>query len=433
MTADILSSEPKETQIIITVSHGNSMLDFEDNLQNSLNQAGTLAVKSQLTYMDTDGSPIKVGGLVMTCKSKKEPKVYESPWGAVNVPRYVYQSSQGGETFCPLDQNARIIVNSTPAFARMVSWKYAHMAAPKVEKDLRQNHGRNSSRSTLRDVADVVASIAQAKVEKWAYDIPELPKPVKAVAIGLDGANLLYYEGYRIAMCGTISLYDDEGERLHTLYCAAAPEYGKQTFMTRFTAEIEKIKKRFPDAVYVGVADGAPDNWTFLEPLTSVQVLDFYHVSEYVADAAEALFPGKKAMKERKAWLSQKLHDLKHKKGEGLNLRSELDLASPGNNRTASLEKLIKARTYFKNHWHQMIYPEARTKNLSIGSGVTEAACKSLVKERMCKSGMRWKEQGASMLLTLRALVCSTGHWDAFWSKMNRYGFPVARNLVLVH
>ena len=101
------------------------------------------------------------------------------------------------------------------AFARMVSWKYAQMAAPQVEEDLRQHHGRKSSRSMLRDLADVVASIAQAKEDKWEYDIPELSKPVATVAIGLDGANLLYYEGYRIAMCGTISLYDDEGERLH--------------------------------------------------------------------------------------------------------------------------------------------------------------------------------------------------------------------------
>lgn len=433
MTAQVLSSQNQETQILITVQHGDSMLDFETNLQGSLNQAGMIGVEKQLEYMDTDGSPIKVGGIQMTSKHKKEPKVYETSWGAIKVSRYVYQTSKGGETFCPLDQNARIIVNSTPAFARMVSWKYAQMAAPQVEEDLRQHHGRNSSRSTLRDLADVVASIAQAKEEKWTYDIPELPRPVKTVAIGLDGANLLYYEGYRIAMCGTISLYDDEGERLHTLYCAEAPEYGKQSFINRFTGEIRKIKDKFPDAVYVGVADGAADNWTFLEPFTSVQVLDFYHVSEYVADAAEALYPGKKNRQEKHAWLKQKLHDLKHEEGAAKKLRRELDQASPGNNRIASLDKLVKARTYFKNHWHQMIYPEARERNLPIGSGVTEAACKSLVKQRMCRSGMRWKEQGASMLLTLRALVCTFGQWDTFWSKMNRFGFPIVHNLFSVH
>ena len=433
MPAQVISSENNETQILITIQHGDSMLDFETALQGSLNEAGVLGVEKQLEAMDTDGSPIKIGGITMSSKHKKEPKVYETSWGSVKLARYVYQSSQGGETFCPLDQNARIIVNSTPAFARLVSWKYAQMAAPQVEEDLLQNHGRKSSRSTLRDLADVVASIAQAKEEKWAYDIPDLPKAVKTIGIGLDGANLLYYEGYREAMCGTISLYDDEGERLHTIYCAEAPEYGKETFKSRFSREIDKVKARYPDAVYVGVADGAADNWTFLEPFTTVQVLDFYHVSEYVAGAAEALYPGKKASQERHAWLKQKLHDLKHEEGTAKRLQKELDSTKPGNNRTASLEKLISARTYFKNHWHQMIYPQAREQNLPIGSGVTEAGCKTLVKQRMCRSGMRWKEQGASMLLTLRALVCTSGHWNAFWSKMSRYGFPVTHNLPPVH
>ena len=279
-------------------------------------------------------------------------------------------------------------------------------------------------------MAEVVASIAQAKEETWTYELPDLPERVATVSLGLDGANLLYKEGYRIAMCGTITLYDDEGNRMYTAYSAAAPEYGKETFINRFSIDIEKIKARFPDATYVGVADGAPDNWTFLDPVTSFQVLDFYHVTEYVAEAAEAIYPGKKRHnKKRKAWLEKTLHELKHDAGKAKCLWMELKQVSPGNKHLASQEKLDKVRTYFKNHWHQMIYPEALEKNLPIGSGVTEAACKTLVKQRMCRSGMRWKEQGASMLLTLRALVKSTGYWDAFWSKMDRYGFPVAHNL----
>ena len=119
---------------------------------------------------------------------------------------------------------------------------------------------------------------------------------------------------------------------------------------------------------------------------------------------------------------------MKNTKGNSKKLLEELEKAVPGNKQTLSKKMLEKARTYFKNHWHQMIYAEALEKNLPIGSGVTEAACKTLVKQRMCRSGMRWKEQGASMLLTLRSLVKSDGHWDSFWSKMDRYGFPVVHN-----
>jgi hypothetical protein len=57
-----------------------------------------------------------------------------------------------------------------------------------------------------------------------------------------------------------------------------------------------------------------------------------------------------------------------------------------------------------------------------IGSGVTEAACKTLVKQRLCGSGMRWKDQGAKVILSLRALVQSKGRWQQFWDKIDQYG-----------
>jgi hypothetical protein len=55
-------------------------------------------------------------------------------------------------------------------------------------------------------------------------------------------------------------------------------------------------------------------------------------------------------------------------------------------------ENLDAAVTYFHNHLHQMNYSDYRDKNYPIGSGVTEAACKTVIKQRFCCSGMRWKE-----------------------------------------
>ena len=68
-------------------------------------------------------------------------------------------------------------------------------------------------------------------------------------------------------------------------------------------------------------------------------------------------------------------------------------------------ENLQAALTYFKNHKQMMDNAMQIEKNLPIGSGVTEAACKKLVKQRLCGSGMRWKDQGAKVILSLRALV----------------------------
>ncbi len=61
-----------------------------------------------------------------------------------------------------------------------------------------------------------------------------------------------------------------------------------------------------------------------------------------------------------------------------------------------------------------------------IRSGVTEAACQVLVKQRLCGPGMRWKERGAAAVLSLRCLTYTAGRWDQFWSRIDRSGFPIA-------
>jgi hypothetical protein len=40
--------------------------------------------------------------------------------------------------------------------------------------------------------------------------------------------------------------------------------------------------------------------------------------------------------------------------------------------------------------------------------------------------GMRWKEAGAAVVLSLRTLVLTSTRWNQFWNKLNQYGFPVA-------
>ena len=61
-----------------------------------------------------------------------------------------------------------------------------------------------------------------------------------------------------------------------------------------------------------------------------------------------------------------------------------------------------------------------------IGSGATEAACKVIVKEIMCKSGMRWKDEGVKLVLQTRSLRETGDRWGHFWGKVNQYGFNIA-------
>ena len=63
--------------------------------------------------------------------------------------------------------------------------------------------------------------------------------------------------------------------------------------------------------LYIGLADGARDNWTFLKKYTNRLLLDFYHAREYIGKAASAIFGRDKATKE--IWEEDFSHKLKHK------------------------------------------------------------------------------------------------------------------------
>jgi hypothetical protein len=302
--------------------------------------------------------------------------------------------ARGGKTFCPLERDARIVVTSTPRFAKIVAHKFACGGSAQVESDLAENHGRHVARSYLQNLADAVGSIVQAKEESWHYATPRLTVPVHTVAISLDGTCMfLCEEGYRQAMVGTISLYDRQGERLHTIYVGATPEYGQGAFMARMEGEIAHVKHLYPEAIYVGIADGAQSTWEFLEPHTPIQILDFYHATGYLAEVAQVACP--RSLPKRTEWLETRCHELKHTKGAAALLLEEMqELASHPLSEPLQ-EKLQRAITSFSNHQHQMDYAHYRANHFPIGSGVSEAACKTLVKQRLCCSGMKWKEIGA--------------------------------------
>ena len=73
---------------------------------------------------------------------------------------------------------------------------------------------------------------------------------------------------------------------------------------------------------------------------------------------------------------------------------------------------------YFRNHRHRMRYAESKARRLPIGSGVVEAASKTLVTQRLKRSGMRWRHAGGQAILTLRALMQS-GRFDSAWELLS--------------
>ncbi len=148
MKASLVSKNEKEIVIQIKVALEPGMLKTEENIQSSLNLAGGLATKLALSDYDSIGDPIMVNDLKYTSKGLIE-KTYQTPYGEIKLHRHVYQSSQGGKTYCPLENDARIIVYSTPKFAKTVSSKYSSGSGRFVQKDLIENHGRYISRNYI--------------------------------------------------------------------------------------------------------------------------------------------------------------------------------------------------------------------------------------------------------------------------------------------
>ncbi len=399
------------------------MYESEMNLQVALNEAGAQATGECLSRFDTDGAKIAIGGRKMTSKGLAG-KVYQSPYGEVPIERHVYQGAEGGVVYCPLEHGARIMRTATPLLAKQIGFKYANTNAGTAVTDFAQ-HGRTLARSYIGEVASDVASVAKEKEGNWSYAVPTAPagERVESVCIGIDGTCALFVggDGWRQVMVGTISFYDGDGERVATTYVANTPEAGKGEFYAKMEREIAEVRARYPGARYAGVIDGAHDLWDWLEPHCSWAVVDFWHASEYLAGVAPGMARGKLA---QAAWLEDACHRLKHGRGAAAALLGEFRAARARlGERARAAGALDRAISYFGNHLPRMDYHTHGAMGLPIGSGVTEAACKSVVKERLCGSGMKWTKGGAADVLSLRAMTKSEGRWEEFWTKASRFGF----------
>jgi hypothetical protein len=145
----------------------------------------------------------------------------------------------------------------------------------------------------------------------------------------------------------------------------------------------------------------------------AVRIADFYHVAEHLGDLAKAWNPGDpEAAKDLAGgWC----HTLKHE--GGVAALAELKALDRGGRSEAALEVHRQVTQYIDNHVDRMDYPGYQAAGWQIGSGHIEAACKTVVNERLKRSGMRWGEEGADAVCHLRALFKGDAEqWEAFWN-----------------
>jgi hypothetical protein len=401
--------------------HIGAPLDLERGLQRALNGIGQEIMTEALSRYDTEGEPIRFGSYAMTSKGRS-PECCKTLFGDVALERHTYRSSDGGKTFCPLEHNARLCENASIGLCQILAAKHVSLSGRCLQRELELSHQLDFSLSYLQDVTQELGRRALSKEDHWTYTPMTPPKEAKALVVYLDGTcGAICNEGYKQIMVGAIDMLDEEGHRLETIYVAHAPEEGKGTFLARMERELDRLGKRYGKVLWMGMCDGAPDLQAWLEAQCDSCTLDFYHVSEYVGRTAPAFG---KTQAAQHAWLEETLHELKHHRDGAIKLRRKLAHALKAADLSSELKSaLADAERYVSNNIERMDYAGNRTLDLPIGSGVIEAACKHVVKQRVACSGMKWKRQGLQAVLTLRSLYESTGRWDQFWGKVQVLGW----------
>jgi hypothetical protein len=130
------------------------------------------------------------------------------------------------------------------------------------------------------------------------------------------------------------------------------------------------------------------------QPLEWLRVADYWHACQYVQKLAEALFPEEKA---RQAW-SGRMRRLLRDDAKGVQrvLRSAAALRHKRGGLTGErAEKYNQGYGYLQKRIPWMCYAQYKRVGMPIGSGVTEAACKTLFSQRLKLSGMQWGKEGA--------------------------------------
>jgi hypothetical protein len=192
---------------------------------------------------------------------------------------------------------------------------------------------------------------------------------------------------------------------------------GKDRIFAWFQRTIEALDPNREKPV-VCVMDGERALWKMLATwLTGIIcILDIFHVLERIWQAAHCFHP--EGSDEAREFVNQRLKRILQ--GDvGRVIGGLKQMATKQNLRGTKLKQLQSAIGYLHNNRRFMHYDKYLAAGYPIGSGVAEGACRHLVKDRMERTGMRWRVPSAQAMLDLRA-VHASDKWDEFQSyRMN--------------
>jgi hypothetical protein len=386
--------------------------------------------------------------------NKKTPAKIASLFGEITVHSFYYLNECDGEPgLHPLRVRLGIGAGSaTPALLERVARTAVDHTQSEVRDWLKREHGLSWSNQRLRTalagfrdaLLPFVPELQKGRLLLWLKQAQASRGRYRPVlAVGRDGIMIpMRPGGYQEGSVGTLSVYDRRRRRLGTIYLGQMPQE-KQTTLSRTLTDLLKATLNawqgpLPRLTYITDKGSAPDDyyWRVLrkmkhprdgKPLEWEWVLDFWHVCSYVGKMADALFGAE--TKTGSQWFAKMRRWLRDRRqGASQVLRSAMQLLERHKMTKAQKTAFWKAYNYVRRHRRLMDYQGHRRRGLPIGSGVTEAACKTVFTQRFKRSGMRWERDSGQVILDLRVIHLSRIWDETFAAELAGRPLPESRD-----
>jgi len=406
----------------------------------------------QLAYNHLEPAEVKLLptrlriGLDEYRRNRRTPHDLFCLFGPIRLWRVVYQAVEPGiPGLFPVEQALGIVARlATPALGDQVGRLMAELTQQQTQAVLRERYGVSWSIKSLRKVTAALAeSLTPLRQEAQVARLLDLLRQAFAssgknrpmLVAGRDGVMLQTRPCWEEASTATVSIYDRRGRRLGTVYLGRMPELGQGTMTGQLTdlllAVLNAWKGPVPRLHYVTDAGNHPLEFyrRVLRPMRHPQTgkrlewtwaVDYFHAAERITKLAEVIFG---SGREASAWAAKMRKVLKEKTGGVSRVLHSVGALRQRRGLRGSQKDYRQAVNYLRRFARYMNYREYRRVGLPIGSGVTEAACKTIVNYRFKQSGMRWHCTTGQHVLDLRVILKS-GVWQRVYQTYLRSCAP---------
>lgn len=323
--------------------------------------------------------------------------------GPLKAARRYYYCKECGTGQVPWDRQQGLTQRQfTPAVKATVAELAAHMSYGETVYWLERTLGLEIEESSAEQIVEEVGGRARARQrERIARALAgglRVDIAPKRLYLGVDGAHA-HIDGSWHEVKHVVAQI--EGER--RWYGAArepSEQFGERVYALAAGLGVDDAEE------VVMLGDGAEWIWnlTAMHFPDAVQILDYYHACEYIHEVAEAHY-GEGSRCGRR-WAARHKQRLLEEGPEPL-VRA---LGAMHPDTEEAKEVIQRTRGYVRKHRARMQYPQFRARELAIGSGTVEAACKVITGQRLRRAGMRWSDAGADHVLALRCLAKSGQH-----------------------